>query len=305
MEKAAIQSRIPSLRSLLDPQWRYSRAVKLVDSGIKFFITEKDALVVELTRFIEAWRETTEAEQERLETTFQDIYWAYDIFTREYRGPRFHIEALVIAGMETEEIANYLGLPTSVITTYELCFFDVRQHLDKPGAIKTYIGSKIRDRGNRDLDPDPFWKQVALSCGTNAVMALWNDGALEKSDINKLDDIFTSQIRRQAIKALNVRDINQFNAHEVIEEYLETKRTEFEVQKSMPSGGSGENADVKQFVASILSSIQFCLAPIDNTGVSSVEVTTALAHAPELLQRLQNAQKRETNEHGEIRKSSE
>lgn len=276
------------MRSLLDPQWRYHNAIRFADDGVVVFDSDVDNHVVRLTSFIEAWRTATPEQQVELETVDFDVYWAYNIFVREYRGPRFHIDALVVADMPTEEIANYLSLPASVVETYELCFFDLRRHLNKTGAVRTYIGSRIADRGNRDLDPDPFWKQVALSSGADALLALWSNGELEPAIQSKLDNIVCAQVRRRALQAVYVRDVNSHNAHDVMAEYLELRRTEVDAQRAVAETGTVQGTASTEFVAALLTSVQLLSGA--NAAAAPVVVDSVVDQAVEtaLVQRIQS-----------------
>lgn len=284
-----VRQRANEIRSLLDPEWRYTRARALKSDGVRFFRNSEDRWVVLLTQFMTRYSAALEEERTALEYDFPDINWAYNIYTSERRGPRYHLEALVVAGMPTDEVANYLGMPTAVVFAYECCFFDLRRHLDQEGAIRTYITARARARNLRDLDPDPFWKLIALAEGDQFLFALWSDGILEEADRKKFDELLASQARRNATEAMRVRDINTINAHEVVEEYLALSKNETERKRIEADMGVGAGV-VPEFVAGLIHAVQFSIAPVGaGSEKSYMELTAALAQGPAILKRLQGA----------------
>lgn len=284
-----VRERANYIRSLLDPEWRYTRARALKSEGVKFFRNEEDRWVVLLTRFLTRYSKATEEERSDIEYNFPDINWAYTIYVSEYRGPRYHLEALVVSSMPVDEIANYLGLPMAVVSAYENCFFDLRRHLDQEGAIRTYISSRARARKLRDLDPDTFWKLIALAEGSQFLFSLWGEGILEESELSKFDELLASQARRNAAAAMKVRDINAINAHDIIEEYLAMRKIEIDGKRVEAESGA-DAGTVPGFVASLLHAVRFSVAPINEGSENSyVELTAALAQGPAILRRLQGA----------------
>ena len=162
-ELSLIKKRALAFRSLLDPEWRYTRSRNLHTDGVKYFDRDEDAWVERLTSFLNMLDSDEIDAETKAEDKYPDVYWAFVIYKSELQGPRFHLEALILTGKPTDEVADYLGLPTAVLLAYEQCFFDMRRHLDKQGAIETYIGARARARGLRDMDPDPFWKRIAIA----------------------------------------------------------------------------------------------------------------------------------------------
>lgn len=286
---AEVRIRSQEVRSLLDPEWRYTRARTLKSEGVTRFKASEDRWVSLFTRFLSEWSNATDESMSDLEDKFPDIFWAYQIYTAEDRGPRYYLEALVIAAMSYDEIADYLGLPSAVVDAYEKCFFDVRRHLDRKGALKVFIASRARSRGMRDLDPDPFWKKLALVEGEQFLFTLWNDGELESDDRKKFDNLIAAQSRRNALDALRVRDINSYNAHEIVEEYVALCKNEIDQQKvtaeSEVSGGGQ-----REFIAALMQAVKFSIAPINgDVDNAYMEMSYALAQGPGILKRLQGS----------------
>lgn len=284
-----IRHRAIELRSLLDPEWRYTRARSLKSDGVVRFKRSEDPWVVRLTGFLREYSESTPETVHEVEDKYPDIVWAYHVFTMEERGPRYHLEALVLTGKDVEDLGTYLGVHPAVVLAYEQCFFDLRRHLVSEGAIRTYIRARSRARGLRDLDPDPFWKNVALSEGEELLYSLWDDGVLEETDRKKLDLLIESSARRNAMEAMRVRHIDARNAHEIIEEYvaicgneMQRKKVEAEIGESVGFG--------QEFVAGLFHAVQFTVAPVARGSEKAfVELSSALAQAPALIARLQGA----------------
>lgn len=287
-DMAEVRLRARELRSLLDPEWRYTRARALKSDGVIHFRRSEDHWIVALSRFLKAWSESDVETRPQVEDRFPDVAWAYQIYVSEEKGPRYHIEALIVAEMPTDEIADYLGYPVVVIMAYERLFFDIRQHMSKRGAIRAYISARARARGLRDLDPDPFWKRVALDEGFPMLMALWSDGRLNDVERKCYDEIIASQSRRNAFEAMKVREINSSNANDVIIEYVSLCKNEYERQKVESEIGEGDR--LSEFVSGLIHAVQFSVAPVGTGSERAyVELTTAVAQAPKLLERLQGA----------------
>lgn len=287
------------VKSLLDPEWRYTRARELSSAGVEYFGEHEDPWVIFLTTYLREWATSDEEKRNELEYEYPDIHWAFQIYTTEKRGPRYHIEALVTADVPADELADYLDFPVAVIIAYEACFFDLRRHLDKKGAVQAYITARCKERGLKDLDPDPFWKRIAISEGRTFLNTLWGDGMMETNEKNRFDDLLAAQARRNATEAMRVREINSFNAHEIIEEYLALAKNETERLRVEQEEGAGEGGGV-EFVTSLLKAIQFTVATVDDDSQTGyLEMNAAVAQAPALLKRLQGASLEEADVNNE------
>ena len=277
-----------SIKSLIDPEWRYTRAREYKTEGKRRFSKDIDIWVIRLTKFLIAWEKASASEMDAVEQEYPDLFWAFRIYTNEGRGPRYHLEALVIAGLDSLDIANYLNLPLPIITAYEACFFDLRDHLSKSGAIRTYITARAKARGLRDMDPDPFWKRIALDEGADMLFVLWSDGRLEASDEKRYDELISSAIRRNALEAQKVRGVNSVNAGDITTEWLQLAKLEVDKLRAMAEDGGGNQ--FSDMIAGLLRGIQFIVAPVDEDSERGyLELSTAVNQAPHLLERLQGA----------------
>jgi hypothetical protein len=284
-----VRRRHREVRSLLDPAWRYTRARALKSDGVRRFRSTEDRWVTLLTSFLHAWDESTIENREEVEDQYPDLHWAFQLHSAEMRGPRYHLEALIVASMPLDEVANYLDLPDAVVLAYEACFFDMRRHLDKAGAVKAYITARAKARGLRDMHPDPFWKRIALAEGSIFLFTLWDDGIMEPDDRRRFDDLLASQARRNATEAMRVRDINPMNAHEIVEEWVAIFKNEIDRQRVETEMGLGGDV-VQEFVAGLVHAVQFSIAPVGaGSEQAYIEMTAAVAQGPAVLRRLQGA----------------
>jgi hypothetical protein len=289
-----VRLKAASLRALLDPEWRYTRSRSLNTEGVVHFRSSEDPWVAQFVSFLRRYGEATPQTMGDVEYQFPDIHWAFRVYSMEIRGPRYHLEAMTLTGLPVDEIAEYLGLPMAVVLAYEQLFFDLRRHVERPEAIRTYIAAKARARGMRDMDPDPFWKRVALSEGETMLFSLWNDGVMEEGDRKRIDALIESDSRRNTLEAMRVRHINSANAHEIVEEYIALCRNEIDRRKVEADLGAAAGGE-QEFVAGLFHAVQFSIAPVGKGSEKAyVELTSALAQAPALLARLQGT----TSENG-------
>ncbi len=284
-----VRRKMKDLRSLIDPEWRYTRARELKSEHIIHFRRTEDPWVIRLAQFLLAWDKAGVNDIAEVEDRFPDVAWAYKIYINEARGPRYHLEALIVANQDIDEVANYLNLPMPIILAYETCFFDLRSHLEKYGAIRTFITSRARSRGLRDLDPDPFWKRIAIDEGVDLLLVLWSDGRMEEADQRKYDELISASMRRNALEAQKVREVSSINAGDVMLEYAAVRRVEQDEKRAEFDAGAVGGMGI-EFVANLLHSVQFTVAAVGpETELNYVELTTAVLQAPKLLERLQGA----------------
>lgn len=272
----------------MNPAWRFTRATELADSGVKRFNKSEDPWVVHMAQFLRAY--DTAADASALEVKYPALLWAHRIFDQEYRGPRFHLEALVMADYQSNDIAEFLDLPLPIIEAYERCYFDIRRHLSRPVALRAYLHARVEARGLRDLDPDPFWKTVAMDGGVKTLLALWGAGTLDVAERRRFDELIASQARRNAFKAAHARSVSAKNANLVIQEYTELMHAESERQKIEAEAGFTDNP-VRELLSGLYHSISFTVAPVrQGSEQAFIEMSDTVASAPALLARLQGAE---------------
>lgn len=278
-----------SFKAILDPAWRFTKVRHVIGKDRSYFITD-DKWINNLFVFLKHWEEIDDPEE--LEDSFQLLYWAYQIFRREGKGPRYQLEALLLTDLSFKEIEEILGLPKELIEAYEKCFFNVRDIQNKQ-ALKSFILAQIKDRGLNDLDNEVVWKQIALTLGPEILIALWSDKEFSEEEFQILDRVLKSQVVRNALAASKVRRINQFNAGEIMEEYFSLKRLENDTKKlESETITTGSDAE---FVNALLQSIKFVLAPMQSQvpEEAAIELTGAIKQLPGLIERINGVKQEE------------
>ena len=82
---------------------------------------------------------------------------------------RFGLEARVLAGQSTEEIAAKTFIPIEVVAAYEYWFFAVREHLDVSGWITREAVRRCPTGALHCEDVGPFWRWVGYQFGPIAL----------------------------------------------------------------------------------------------------------------------------------------
>lgn len=286
LDVVRVKRQRPSLG--INPQWRYLKAKDYSTFNIKFFKRSEDVVITKLTTFLNKFANVTEGKLEALEDEYPEYYWAHLIFTQAYKGPRFYIEALSLAGQTQELIAEFVNLPIEVISCYESCYFDVREQLENQCALRIYIDSLIRERSTRDLDPDAFWKKMALDGGINALMALWNVSKMDANDKELFDELIIAQKRKNAFMAEHIRTVRGDTANEIAQEYLELKKYELD-KRRLEAETNGELDHTQEILGALYSAVQFTPVPPGLKVVRATELTESLPDEDSILNRLQGS----------------
>lgn len=295
-----VRERGAELLAMSDPAWRHNRAVDLASQKIKRFDPDEDRWVVRLTEFLVRWNDQSLPDRfKSLQDDYPDLFWAVSTHLNYSKSARFHIEALVTAGMSRSDIASWSGLPLAVIAAYELCFYDIRPYLDRPGSVRLILQSRIAQRGVRDLHPDAYWKLVALESGVTGLFNLWRKSAAAADEVNMDEDRrFSSQLRRDVNAALLVREPNNFNAHEIVDEYLRLRELELRAKQiSDELDATGRATVGGRFVFSLLQSVKFVMRETDDVD-EDARLKEVEADATKVLYRLQGGVKEIQGDNG-------
>ena len=243
-------------RGLFSPAWRYQRAVAVVDS--KSVLGDEDPVVDSLAKYILATRGADPIDRPKIDEAFPIEAWASEIFNQNYAGPRFHIEALVLGKLDSDEIADQFAIPPEVVRFYELAFFDMRPHVGKANAIKALLTSKLISMRSTRYDPDIAWKLMALDDGPEAVMSMWSNGQMEDRDMQHLDRVIAANTRRIAVQAQQSRQITNESIPEIMNEYWTMRNHEAALKKMHDDAVTTNTA--QQTATSLLASVVFSVA---------------------------------------------
>lgn len=193
-----------------------------------------------------------------------DIRSADNIWTSS-KFMRWAIEALVLTGMSCAEMAAAIGCSTDVVEAFETYFYDVRSRHGTQLYILNELLSPALTTGATVQDCDFYWKGLAYWCGADVLKSYWTYNKLPDETRKKLIELFESSKEKTTVRASMARVVNQFNAHDIIDEYLTDKQiTEgsknmTEIEEKMANG-----------TATLLKAIGFAVAST-SAGSGAIE----------------------------------
>ena len=205
------------------PDWRWTRAQRYCDLGRKPR-SSCDYWVRRIYRFKKRHNRNDMLANANLERDYPDLYRAFTIYDNPADGTKWIIEAGVLAKMDSEFIANHLGIETSVARVYEEVFFDVRWAI---GEHAGWITSKVLMPSKKGLlkrDPDQMWKVLALDGGWEALMAFWRTGRFSPTVLDFYDSSIAAEQKKNALVAAKTSEINGLNAVEHLQLNLASER---------------------------------------------------------------------------------
>jgi hypothetical protein len=190
----------------------------------------------------------------KLQSKFPHMHTAYQIFTaRDYF--RYILEAMVVADVPVEDIAKEFGCDPEVVTIFEELFFDVRSRLNAPMFIADeLLGPLFSSDTANSQDCDFLWKAVAYYCGIDILKSFWSLEKASPETVSQIREMFKTRLQQQAFSSLYARTPNNFNAHEIVEEYLAVEETE------EPEEESTQNK-LEEHALDLLNSIQSRITP--------------------------------------------
>ncbi len=224
--------------------WRWERARVLREKNTRAigrgtndqFVTAAFKFQVELAKCkddVDRWS---------LMEEYPDIYAAYLIFKRgddEDRHPmRFVIEARILAGQQSDEIANLLGIPPATIDLYEKIFFNVKDKLKNSDYIMTCVMGPSVYAGLSDRDYDLLWKLFGYLYGPVMLDSFIQTTSRKfrpetSSEVDAaLGDDARSALQRKVAIVTRTFTVNPFSQSELLNVYARF----LEVEKESNSG---------------------------------------------------------------------
>jgi hypothetical protein len=244
--------------------WRWKRAALAADGTYPLSRRrDGDAWVARAARFIRE-QASCEIDMDTAELAERHpiIFWAYDIwFTRDDTGNpvRSEVEARLLADDHVENIARRVATEVEIIEAYQRLFFDVRERLANRGFLTHCVLGPAVHLGFQAAEYDLIWKLFALLGGPLAVdlMIDHSVGHARPDRAGDLKyfvaDVAQNDLRRVAMLALKTLRINNFNAMEVINNFLKL----VELERAGGSGAGIAAEAVKQNVHAMLVSLPF------------------------------------------------
>ena len=246
------------------PDWRWKRAELAAKGGYPLSRRrDGDAWVARTTRFIrEQAAAKTELDLDELVERHPILYWAYDLWCTRTDGGnpvRSEIEARLLADDDHRNIARRVRTEAEVIDVYERVFFNVSDCLDNRGYLMHCVLGPSVHLGFQVSEYDLIWKLFALLGGPLAVDLMIDQSVGHARPDRAGDlkyfvaDIAQNDLRRVAMLALKTLRINNFNAMEVMNNFLKL----VELERAGGSGAGIATEAVKQNVHAMLMSLPF------------------------------------------------
>ena len=159
------------------PKWKWQRVLKIInneepDTTIEFDSENGYIWIKRAKEFKLSYdRDSNPLNNPELITKYGDIYTAYQIYTDDSTYYKSELEAMVLAGAETEEIATESGVSDKCIKAYEELFYDVREKLTQEAyVIHQLIGIELQDL--KSVNRDTIWKVFGYYYGPYALRAI-------------------------------------------------------------------------------------------------------------------------------------
>lgn len=258
--------------------WRWLRAQHLADPEMSLQPTAMDDTAVRTaTDFLKKFNALTDYRGSmidyeeaviKLREEYPDLWIANEIYS-DANFLRWAIEAMVVGGLDAENIAKYTPCKTSVVEEFEKNFFDVRSRLKYPLFVVNELLSPAMAKGTSGKNYDYWWKSLALYHGTAVLAEWWKLAPMPMAMRNTIDNMIASSLRKVAVEAINTRQIDKYSAHDIMTEYLELRKAENE------SAATADLVAALDPAETILKSLQFSVRTMTNAEPRKIEGRTA------------------------------
>jgi hypothetical protein len=153
------------------PNWRWLRAVQIDTGGPRATrAVDGEAGFAWIRRASRMKRRYEKAGNRpdalyRLIQYDRDMFWAHSMWLDEKSPMRWAIEACVLAGMTSQQIAAKIGTNAEIIEAYENVFFDVRDRLNDKLYVVNVVMADAVTRGISERQYDLLWKLFGYQGG--------------------------------------------------------------------------------------------------------------------------------------------
>ncbi len=202
---------------LQSPKWRWERVKFLCDRNKK--PTKYDDKYINdgykyLRRYLHG-----SAGHYRLQREYPAL-WAAHQLHEESTGPRWLIEAGVVADKSPTELSLFLGCSDRIIDIYEAYFFDIRNALVYEGYMRSRVLLPIEQGKELDLgDYDLTWKTIAYFGGWDLLTEITSMRSWSQETEEKVFDMIKSGVSRKALLASNSSQMTMRDSRDIIEAY--------------------------------------------------------------------------------------
>jgi len=238
------------------PDHRWARVDQLITDGKHPSRSYDDKMIHKGYRFLKRYQQGSSSSYARLEANYPGLWSAFNMWT-ETVGPKWLIEAAILAGRTIKELAEYLKCSESQLTVYEKYFYDVREGIESKGWVVTRILLPAIARRLVDRDYDFLWKVIAYFGGWEALDAFIECRKLPAEVEIFLTDATRAKMIKDGFVATHVRSINSYTSNEIITQCLDLKRLELE------QGQGGVQDKLSKSLESVFGALQISMIPHD------------------------------------------
>ena len=263
------------------PDWRWRRASRLVDNGLRPSRTRDDNHVRGAWRFLKRMQRMDIKAEERLADDMPDLFTAFEIYDDNQAGLRWIFEASIMADRPVQEMAQYLRTGVAVLEVYEVMFFDVRDALQNSGCVVSNVLLPMMTGGVGPRDIDVTWKAMAFFGSWEAALSSWEMGHASPAALDFIKRANDEQIFKNAFDALHTTSINSFNAVEHARLALEKTRQDHEM--GTQTSGDGASTALGHLVNSITINVlrSDTVLPAEEERLQLPETTHIIDQPPE------------------------
>lgn len=272
---------------LIDPDWRFRRAKKLAELGTRRFNRYEDSEIIAACKYCKARNRATFQSMPALRYNYPHIFRAHDIYENSPDSARMHIEAMVLAGLPTEEIASRFCEHERTIEVYEKLFFDLRCKAEARDWLLAVLSERMMRENSLVYRGDAVLKYIAVALGPAMLDQMISGLPLTEEVLEQWRQVLISNLMRDGVMISYARTPTRYNAHEIITELLMCGESQIkEKQMHLMAGAATTRTD--DFMGSILKTIQFSLAAVRaKDQQSGVELAASVQALPQLTERLQ------------------
>ena len=259
------------------PSWRWELVMTLRDGGSRPSRSQ-GKMVARAFRYFDRYAKLVSHAERQSSPEVAELRKQYRVLMRNYphialahqmfvRGDteRFAIEALVCAGAGPDYIAKNLPAQVDLVDTYEKLFFDIRDRLTAQIFMINQVLMPSLVKGNFATQHDFVWKSIAYHLGVEALMGYISGGRIDKGILEQWHETIQTEMAKDALLASKCRVVNQYNATEVLSQYVALRGQEAE------NVGAQLGAKAAKGVDTILQAMTFAAASVQGRELHPIE----------------------------------
>jgi len=226
-----------------EPDWRWQRAVDLVEHNLEMSRKRDDDLVALARALVRAQTSTNMMTMERFKDREPHVVTAYEIYEEPDNPMRGMMEACLVTKADEYMIGGYMAVDPIVVSIYENIFYNVRPCYHSEGFILTNVIFPAFRRAMSCLDYDLIMKLVGYLGGFDVLRNFNLIGVMPEYVKKIIDGMIAGLTRRNALVASAIQKPNQYNSTEIIQLWNDLKRTEI-MQKAYNPSTDSEQEDI-------------------------------------------------------------